>query len=727
MLSRPGEERSIRKEITGDFALDYAFLARPPTFLRRNLMAVLTFHEKRCRQQPRAGGDPAVVTNGTVSQPTNNEHRRKVTRHSLRDLKPPKTGEDSHELVVFLKSVRKKLNFRESLQIEDEHPRKRVKRDYIQCIGHLAIWDNREGFRKDPEPIYKSSQPCIVTPYDHVDEAPWALIEMDEPFRIKANDLLVPLPGNRNQNNRYDFGDKYTMEIKVIPTQSTRYWPPIPILCKSEASSISGIASSTSGSREGILVANYSNLPAAPPSEVPLSVSFDREQRTFKTKYGFEIFARWEHPVRPLEQMNRSKKDAEKDIKDSGLPWRTKEINGAQGRDGRHPQVTQPSEDLIDEDDSSKSLKPKIAYHFGDTIIKPSLSHVDFSDMAQVEGFRCPACKSRDFKSMKSLRFHLTTNHERYRFELERHEKDPVSGTTTAAVFKIAFAEINRERAANHVKDERDFTWTTPHEPFNVDDFLDGDTTWVGMPPRKRKPPGQETAVPSSPTALFKPTSLVRPINKLAKKRHKVPKAKTRIETPLFRSVSHQVAPKGEAFSESDDEIDQTWLEELHSAKLNDLSKLNETSKALLTRFDAHLVQEHFPATRYLSDSLVRFTRANKDFLKNPAILSEFSVMVSQFIENGWTNVQVLSGCMALIHGKQDATFEGRRRNVHKAARARNLATEQSDSSPTQVEQEPQESNQTPIGACTTCSAVLRNDGEYVACSNTVRAFNSSP
>ncbi|KAL9620288.1 MAG: hypothetical protein Q9160_005187 [Pyrenula sp. 1 TL-2023] len=692
-------------------------------------MAVLTFHEKRCRQQYRVGADPAVVTNGNVSRPNKNEHRGKATRHSLRDLNPPKTGEDSHELVIFLKSVRKKLNFRESLEAQDDPPRKRVKRDYVQCIGHLAIWDNREIFRKNPEPIYKSSQPCTVTPCAYEDEAPWALIEMDEPFRIKANDLLVPLPGNQNQNQsiRYVIGDNYTMEIKIIPTQSARHWPPMPILCKSEGSSSSGIARSTSGFMEGILVANYANLPVAPASEVPLSVSFDKEQRTFKTKYGFEIFARWEHPVRPLEQMNQIKKEPEKGITDSGLPWRTKEINGVQSKDGRRPQVTQPLEDLINEDNLSRSLKPKIAYHFADTIIKPGLSHIEFSDVVHFEGFRCPACNSRDFKSMKTLRFHLTTYHERYRFELERQEKDPISGTTTAAVFKIAFAEINRERAANHVKDERDFAWTAPHDPFNVDDFLDGDTTWVGIPPRKRKPPGQEVAGPSSPTALFKPTSLVRPINKLAKKRHKVPKARTRIETPLFRSVSHQVAPKGEAFSESDDEIDQTWLEELHSAKLNDLPKFSETSKALLTRFDAHLVQEQFPATRYLSDSLVRFTRANKDFLKDPAMLSEFSVMVSQLIENGWTNVQVLSGCMALVRGKQDATLKGQRRNVHKAAKAHALATEQSNSSLTHVEAEPEMPKQTPIGVCTTCSAVLRNDGEYVACSNTVRAFNISP
>lgn len=714
MRSRPGGEKSIRKEIAGDFALDYGILVRPPIFLKKNLMAVLAFHEKRSKERLGKGVNPIVISNEGRSHPDNNENRTKTTRHSLREVKPPKDSDDNHELSITLRSVRKKLNFRQSVEAQDAHPRKRVKRDGIQCHSYLAIWDNREGFRANPEPIYKASQLCMVTPEKHPLDTPWASIEMDEPFVVKTSDLLVPLPSHSNHPSKLALCDKYIMEIKVIPTHSSRDWPPIPILCKSEGSLHRAIARSANGFTEGILVANYANLPIPPASEVPLSVSFDRDQRTYKTKYGFEVSARWEHPLRPLERLNSARKKSRTDKGDFRSAWRTEDLQDLHINSNRHTQLDDSSHPV---GETSTVIEPKISYHLGDSIIKPSLSHLDFFDTAHVHGFRCPACNSQKFKSLKSLRFHLVNNHERYRFELERQEKDPHSGVITVAAFKVDFAEINRERAANHVKDERDFVWSSPDDAFNVDDFLGGDTTWVGVAPKRRKPLAQE----STGAVQFKPTSAVPPVTNLPKKRHKVPKAKTRIETPLFRSVSHQIAPKGESFSESDDELDQSWLEQIHSAKLDDLSKLTSPSKAFLSRFDAHLIQENYPSTRYLSDSLVRFTRANKELLKDPRMLCEFSVMASQLIENGLTNVQVLSGCMAIIHGKQTPVNHLGLKNVRKAAKSRMMPGNRNEASGLVYAEI---STLTPIGACAVCRAFVRNNSEHIICSNIVSALN---
>lgn len=723
MRSRPGGEKRIRKEIIGDFALDYDILIRPPIFLRKNLMAVLAFHEKKRRQRLGNGADLAGVSNRNGLISNNNEHRGKSTRQSLGEVKPPKLGDEAHELVILLKSVRKKLNFRQSIEGQDEHPRKRVKRDCIQCNCYLAIWDNREGFRSNPDPIYKTSRLGVVTPMHSPGETPWASIEMNDPFRIQTNDLLVPLPNHMNQHTKGALCDKYIMEIKMIPIHSSQRWPPIPILCKSEGSLNTSTGRSAFGYSDGILVANYANLPLPPTSEAPLSVSFDREQRTYKTKYGFEVLARWDHPVRPLEQFNQAQGDPEKPENpeksgnDVSSLWKTGDLSSLQIVTGPKPNTPKPNNRDGNTNSALKAPTPILSYHLGDSIIKRSLSHIDVFDTANVEGYCCPACNSQQFKSLKTLRFHLANNHEKYRFDLERQEKDPLSGTITAAVFKVDIAEVNRERAANHVKDERDFVWSAPDSAFNVDSFLDGDTTWVGIPPKKRKPPVQDSTSAAPTPYLFKPTSAVPPVKQISKKRHKVPRAKTRIETPLFRSISHQLAPKGESFSESDDEIDQSWLEQIHSAKLDDLSKLSGPSKAFLSRFDAHLIQENSPHSRYLSDSLVRFSRANKDFLRDPKMLSEFSIMVSELIENGWTNVQVLSGCMAIIHGKQNVANGSGRKNVRKAAMSRTVVeTSNGTSEPSNLE----DRMLTSTGACAVCKEFVRNNAEHLTCSNMV-------
>ncbi|KAL9111587.1 MAG: hypothetical protein Q9227_004075 [Pyrenula ochraceoflavens] len=507
-----------------------------------------------------------------------------------------------------------------------------------------------------------------------VNENPWALVEMSNPFLLRAKDIFVPPhPKARSSSSqaRLGIGDNYSMEIKVIPIKPTTSWPPIPLLSKNEGSLTQDVSKRAPGYEEGMLVANYSNLPDSPPSNVPLPAAFNRHNRTFQTKYGFELSAGWQHPTSPLEDHLKARRSSKRVDGFNDLPWvsdnkisddiKEQENDQSSKRNLRRANGAvnysyTGATEISDSDFSRrkrKRRKVKISFRFD--MIKSNLPgrKNDFLDTVNIEGFCCPLCRPREFRSLQTLRFHLTNDHDKYRFEIENQKNNPSDGSPTVIDFKVNYAEITRERAANHVKDERDFTWHAPAEPFDVDEYLDGDTTWVGLPPRRRKSAAKSDS-------MFKPTFEVPPLTHNIRQPPKVPKSKTRLETPLYRSISHQIAQTGEELSESDDEIGKEWLSMKHADML-DPSK-SDSSRAFLTRFDAHLLSENLANTKYLSDSVVRFVRANKEWLRNSKMLEEFNALMAELIDQNLTAPHVLAGCISIIHGKHvDETADGRK------------------------------------------------------------------
>ena len=742
MLLRPGDTKSTRRDLTGDFALHYhKTFIRPPVFLNRNMAAVLDHHAKRRRNgSSKRQSSPTPVGEGQA-QNQNDSRAARSTRHNLRDLNARNFNQGDHELQMELRSLRRRLNFKQNLHKAEEPARKRTRREDIDCQAFLAVWDNREGFRTNVEPIFKTSQPCRVIPMGIPDDNPWTVIEMDQPFKIKAKELFVPPPSRSKQPVHFGIGDNYRMEIKIIPSRASHLWPPIPLLNKCEGSLNRDMSKHAPGYEEGLLVASYANLPEPPPLDAPLHVNFARRTQTFKTKYCVEIRAEWNHPSTCLQEHVKAQKIYQDPATTSEPRW----LSGNESDGGDVVRMNgsispRPRRHMKGEmDKGGKGGAPKInggisksyrklaevqlSYRFD--MVQPDASQHEppFLDTVKTQGLCCPFCRSRGFRKLQRLRLHLSNDHDKYRFDIEKQEDD-IDGVPASICFKVGYAEIDRQRAANHVRDERDFAWLAPKEPFNIDDHLDGDTTWVGAPPRRRTAPSKVDS--DSVDSPFRPTSDVPPLVRNLRPPPRVPKSKTRNETPLYRSISHQIAPPGEALSESDDEIGKEWLSLKHADTLD--PTLSDASRGFLALFDAHIIFENLANTKYLSDAVVRFTRANKEVLREPAMLQEFSHVMAELIDQGLTGAHVLVGCISIIQGKDEPEML-RGRKVLKKSVIRNLATDQSTRWGITQGEDEDLGTRPPlptIRSCNKCHEIIRGTKASTTCSNTVRKLTIS-
>jgi len=88
----------------------------------------------------------------------------------------------------------------------------------------------------------------------------------------------------------------------------------------------------------------------------------------------------------------------------------------------------------------------------------------------------------------------------------------------------------------------------------------------------------------------------------------------------VYTSISHRpVSPSEEPCSETDDEIDKEWQIATHMERL-DLTAAKESwsqyKRELTKRWDRHRMEEQLEHSLYLSNSLIRFVRKQREWLK---------------------------------------------------------------------------------------------------------------
>lgn len=585
-----------------------------------------------------ANGVSTPESRDSSGMPSDSNAKTSTGRRSLRGSVKSDPYAKGAKLTIDLVNIRKKLNFKDGLQREDHRPRKRVKREEIRCHCYLAIWDNREGYRS-VEPIVKRNHRCTIIPSTH-DGVPVLDITMDRPVQFDASELFVPLKSNGP--TKMGMGDKYTLETKIIPSSSADPWPIIPILSKHEGSLIKD---HNQTHPSGYLVASYVNLPTAPAPEVPMSISLDQDGRTYKTKYGLEVRAHWSAQSSQLETV---------------FPPRTKRRSPSPEQCPT-PQSEAGSPSYLDlfatenmpaiakeQHESPAEPKAQVCYQWAYTVANQPKK--DFLP-GIFEGFRC-YCSSRVFRSLKLLRFHLASNHDKYIFELDEASNAKATAAFKRYTFKVKPVPIVRERAANHIKDEREIVWQKPKKPFDIEAYNEGDDSWTGdLSIRKRRglaivsdSPGRkgfsrERKQPEDTPEIPKPR----------RRRFKVPVAKTKTKTSFFRSTSSRMLETGEELSESDEDVDISWLRDKHLSNLAQNEYLDEAEKEFMCKWDEHIMGEGFPLPRYIPDSLVRFTRANVAFLKRPHIFQQFEEHTANLLRRNVISDITARYCNGLI------------------------------------------------------------------------------
>lgn len=531
------------------------------------------------------------------------EKNERSTRRSIRGLLEKVYERPEAELLLDFDSIRKKLNFKTNYLDENERPAKRQKRDTVKCQCHLTIWDNRIGH--EAVLITKSTY-CRVTATETESKGYFVETELDKPFVIKADDLKVSVP--TKDGSILGFTDKYFLEIKIIPCRNGSVWPPIPLLGKSDGDHFAPDARKTGAEDlQGAVVARYTHLPQPPLADVPLSVFFLHEGRTYRTKYGLQVLASWQKSTSPVKTM-KSRTTSGLDL-DSFRPPKPDAPKLPQGTKKHATAAT--GLDL--------HRQPEVCYSFS-----PALSTQMAQDfrIATVKGYRCPLCTIWKTAKLENLQFHLSTMHSRYTFSVQKPRRDPVTNDLTHIQIKVdLFTPVKKQE-----EDTKAFEWQVPAEPFDLTAYVEGDQSWVGEESYKNsplaQPPAELVKSYKRGDSRYAPAEHVPDFRKPQRKKYRAIRLESKYaeEEPVYTSVSHRpVSPSEEPRSETDDEIDNDWQIELHMERLDLVAKRecwSDYERELRKRWDKHRMEEQLEHSEYLSNSLIRFVRKHRDWLK---------------------------------------------------------------------------------------------------------------
>ncbi|KIX08938.1 uncharacterized protein Z518_00016 [Rhinocladiella mackenziei CBS 650.93] len=686
--SRAG--RRFSRYLIGDFtfALEQSRSRQKP-FLQRNITRVLAYHQKRrernftpsilskkspskSRESDDSPGGipseessinivaPVVASNGSETSPNpealwsqdrqpptniamgsksqlslqNAGENERNTRRSIRSLLDKAYEQPDAELTLDLSNIRKKLNFKTNFLDESERPAKRRKRDSVRCQCHLTIWDNRDGCAAIP--LTTKSAYCRVTATETVSDGYFVDVELDKPFLVRAAELKVSI--DTKQGSILGIIDKYFLEIKIIPCKADSPWPPMPILGKSDGDHFArDIRKTGSEELQGAVVARYTHLPQAPESDVPLSIFFLYEGRTYRTKYGLQVISTWRKGSSGSKPVKTEKTGLELDSF-----WAEKP-NGINLPNGMHK-----------ESNLSKLVQPRppeVCYNFCSTI--STQADQDFR-VATVKGYRCPLCAIWKSSRLNNLQFHLSTMHSKYRFSVQKPRRDPSSNELTHIQIKVDLAAPVRKE-----EDTKSFEWQAPEKPFDLPAYVEGDHSWLGVSSYKKSPlnePVPNTGV-KRPVSGFLPAKDVPDFRKPQRKKFRAITLETKYAEaePVYTSISHRpVSPSEESRSETDDEIDNEWQIQLHMERLDLIGTRegwNDYERELRKRWDRHRMEEQLEHSRYLSNSLIRFVRKNRSWLKDgdDQLLLVFFEFLEQLKERGVIDDNVVCDVNELI------------------------------------------------------------------------------
>ncbi|OQU96882.1 hypothetical protein CLAIMM_02903 [Cladophialophora immunda] len=499
------------------------------------------------------------------SSPSNGSARNgePTTRRSIRGLLNKPYDDPQAEMTLDLTNIRKKLNFGTNSISNKQRMAKRQKLDHVDCRCHLTIWDNR-GSGASPLPLVTKSTYCRSI----------------------------------NIDNGVHAIDNYFLELKIIPCAAEPLWHPVPILGKSDGDHFTAdkdVRELGFGERQGAIVARYMHLPDAPEWNVPLSVFYLLEGCTYRTKYGLQVKSTWERADVANEATSKLSKGLDLDSfrlakqKRTRLPVRAKE-----------EQPPLPEE---------APVGLKICYKLSGTIRE----HADAGEFRNtiVEGYGCPICPERDSHRLHELLSHFKSAHEKYDFSPSKQHRNPTTKKLTRIEMKVDTLVGNGRKESDEA--------IPPYE--NGDqDLTEGEAPLQPLF-NSNRPFG--LSLPTRTGPRYPLAAQVPDFREPTRKKAKAVLLQTRYpeREQVWTSSTHRpISPSEDPHSETDDEVDNSWQIEAHMESLDavaDKQGWSNNKRELTKRWDRHRMEERLEHSRYVSNSLIRFVRKQRVWLKN--------------------------------------------------------------------------------------------------------------
>jgi hypothetical protein len=268
-------------------------------------------------------------------------------------------------------------------------------------------------------------------------------------------------------------------------------------------------------------------------------------------------------------------------------------------------------------------------------------------------GLVCPhlGCETWKGSDISAVHVHLNTWHGYLEYEKKQDtDEDGTEIWTFTCEVSDHRADRADHRASANADEPPDVRIIAPLEPFDACRDPSGDDYR-----RKARVDKQYTAgraavnVPISAPGILrrKPPEQVADMPRREKQRYPIPQAPPGIT--FFRSFSKRPLATGEYISESDDEVDDSWLELRRIAEFDKDQNLPQSAKRFLRAFDTHMWQESVQSDIHAGESLVRFVRHNRKWLWAEDMFSTFRNKVDEMLEDQIITEEVHASCLEVV------------------------------------------------------------------------------
>jgi hypothetical protein len=595
-----------------------------------------------------------------------------------------------------------------------QHPRK--SQIDIKCRCSVMIFyaknDENPGDVRpaDYAEVCRLTKFCILRITFGEDDGVSRQFVMPEPFVFQPDQFHVNRrlrkPNGQWSHFKFDFADKYNLQVLVEPVGSHQDWPPVDIPTVEELRSIEdGPASPISEALEDRqLTYDELNLFCKTEARLDALLDPDRQNRLLELQlqnsnrtakqvlpYTLKLEIKWalpshlcpqtlpmrapkaeessrailppplsvnilESPVRRLrEDISASNSPADRSQRRrSNVPTYNLKALSAQAQ-GKSPRVRRSlMKDFKSEQRGSGDDEVNVTYNFG----KADAAETGVKQTTVISGLDCPFCNSH-YSQVDDLRLHLHTDHTMFKFHLRKASPPRIS----------FFVEVCKSRNGPTMNVERQKTYQfgQPMSLFHLEKNLGGDESWakgrhgplhntwpehlidrhdssLSSSPHESRHSSPNTSNDTDDLMEFESSELKLPVR--PRKVFYVPKT----AKPLYDTITKRILQPGEELPNSDDEKEEGWLRQKSRDLINDFTDVTFEEKDFINTYNPFIINEQLMSPKYLPEAIIRFADSHKTwFAERRSRKKEFMKLMEVFILRGVVEEKTLERCIDIL------------------------------------------------------------------------------
>ncbi|KXT06694.1 hypothetical protein AC578_8539 [Pseudocercospora eumusae] len=627
------------------FYREFAQSASRRPFLRRNLRHILDHHESELAKETTI---PAPSANGMSIE--HDQHYRRA------EWQPPSNGtlEDlfgARRPHLRIASLLIRHNASNSRTARNAVARglERKSQSWLPQPGQwkLAVFVGVSIHCKAhaKSEVYRDKVEAHIIRYSTSDRQPVFNVELKKPLLLGLEQLVVPRDvhaSNSEAEWARTLTDRYTLDISVQTRDSKEA---AALLSQLENKSPSEYKQAASN--EGVIrlvwgdpTSNDPGLPELPPADQLLMFRRLKGHKSLQLDYGAEVDMKWKGRT-------------------SGSVLA--EYNMRQAQLARKRQMPTPA--------ASEDQRP-VKRRRGPSTIRYLFRSTTFEKREiELDNLSCIFCQDdREHSSFSQLLNHYQTHHDQFSIDVEDDEDEPG--------VKVMSLHLDDEQCNGSTEEEsEDFDWEAPNALLDITAHVDGDSTWKikpaipvqyqGMAPATKK--FSSTSRPGKPPKRALPAakqhlgSATVPLLKSRKRDMApedvpdiVPRKRRKHLVPdvpgvsFYRTASKKVLVPGDEVSDSDDDVDNTWIVQSQRHDLRKLGK-DPTELEFYLMLNSHLDEEQPDSDVLVRDALVRFARRHTEKLSRPKLRALFRSKLEQLESRRIITKAYLDYCMKVV------------------------------------------------------------------------------